>query len=313
MSRIYFHREHGEDLEIWGGERAWMHVLVLRFYLASLGLCMGEHLSEREVDRLVKLLKNSYSHRGSYLEDEYRKAKQDSRRWLSFQRLLAQGLGTPFGRAESIWVAGHVIDQISFQYNSIAALGSSPLVLMARIHDSCELHGYFRAEHWPWLADTIEEGLEVGIMRRWVFGECTACGWMANRSLTDEERKAKRATCQECSGTGDGERHDIGWQGLLELLRESEPCRLVMSYSVCDRFPARYMLGKTEDDPDWEDRRPTWEEGLTWLESRNQELGGWLDISPDSLRMPIGADKLITGFMVHWRAGKEYDEPGPTP
>jgi hypothetical protein len=142
MSRIYFHSEQ-ETAEVKGWERAWAGKLCLD--LLRVALQVDKH--DREPNPLRRIIPKD-----SYLSDTK---------------------GAEFANALDAWlyssnhfvVEGHKISPFSASLNTAWAMGSDPMRLMARLHGQCEIHAYVEGPNRAWLADIIEQGREVGIMR----------------------------------------------------------------------------------------------------------------------------------------------------
>lgn len=63
--------------------------------------------------------------------------------------------------------------------NTAMALGSDPIELLARVHGTCELHGWVAGEHREFLADVIEVGLADRVLR-------AGQGWEAAARLLED-------------------------------------------------------------------------------------------------------------------------------
>jgi hypothetical protein len=109
-------------------------------------------------------------------------------------------------------VAGQNLDGWQVLLNTAIAAGSDPVRFLARMHAQCEIHGWIAGEDRAWLADIIRTGLKDGVMRE---------------------------TLRERS---------IGWPGIIELLEANSTEPVVMSYSVCDRFPSMTAWDPGVDD-----------------------------------------------------------------
>lgn len=100
--------------------------------------------------------------------------------------------------------------------NTALVVGSDPIKLYARIHGQCEIHCYILPNNFEWLSKIIQQGLNSNIFRGGIRGYPTR------------------------------------WDDVLELLKNTKDSPIVLSYSVCDQFPNRFVA-KWEDDCDGED------------------------------------------------------------
>ena len=97
---------------------------------------------------------------------------------------------------------GHRIDWFTL---ALIAVGG-PLRLSARVHGSCEIHGWVDGPNRAWLADVVEEGLASGVLRY--------------AYQTQYEN----------------------WPGVVALLRRTSRPPVVMAYSVTESFPNPYLV-----------------------------------------------------------------------
>jgi len=144
VSRVYFHSPSGEA-ELRGSERAYAGCLVDRLALACLdpdGFDMRERLLP-----LVPL--TSYLHA---VKAEH------------FPRSFETWWGRHPLRAHPRW--GDVpYDTFTMSLNTAVVMGSDTIELLARLHGTCEIHGYVEGEHREWLAEIIDEGRETKVLR----------------------------------------------------------------------------------------------------------------------------------------------------
>lgn len=302
MSRIYFHTKNHEALEVWGGERRWLANLCNDMLLASLNLhntSPDDEFCQRLLDMLYPKTHHLFAawemipwddtRRLELGDDKPRKSYQGVRDFLGHFRTSMVVPGDV-----RLKIAGHMIDVFELALNTAIAGGSMPVKLAARIHGQCEIYGHFKPEAWPWLAETIEEGLDLGLLRKWIWGHCPACDSLVHGSF-------EKKNCPKCKGTGRGKHQDIGWQGLLKFLRETEPELLVMSYSVCEGFPPS-AAAKDPDDPD---PRPTWDAGVEWLMAQpNVESRSICLETVTGPKCQYFGPEVITGWMADgWEDG----------
>jgi hypothetical protein len=128
-------------------------------------------------------------------------------------------------------------------------MGGEALKFIAFCHGQCEIHGWVDWHSRRWLADVIEEALEVGLLRK--------------RWREDQYE---------------------GWEGVIELLRgpsltmNSGP--IVTSYSVTDGFPNSYVanqeLSEEESEAWYEDlsAEEQWDQAVEGLRQNEGKFGG---------------------------------------
>jgi hypothetical protein len=149
VSRIYFHSLQ-EDAEVLGPERHMAGHICMDLLTVAIGADSDGWYSE-EPHPLAKLVPD-----GHYLHG-YRGAQFGSsfRTWF---RVAGEGdrFKTPGGEGVSPFICA---------LNTAWVMGSDPVKLMARLHGQCEIHAYVEGPNRAWLADIIERGREVGIMR----------------------------------------------------------------------------------------------------------------------------------------------------
>jgi len=117
--------------------------------------------------------------------------------------------------------------------NTAVALGGEVLRFAAHLAAQADIHAWVDGPDRAWCAEVIEEGLEVGILRRQLH------------------------------------HHPIGWDGVVELLRTADDGPVVTSYSVEEWFPNPTVAGFRPQIPDgW--RPDGWSE-LEWAELDESE------------------------------------------
>lgn len=143
MSRVYFHSPSAET-ELRGSERAYAGYLVDRLALA----CLDTNGFEMR-DRLLTLVpSNSYLHT---VKTEHFAVSFDH--WWG-------GL-----HSEPILVGDAPHDTFTMSLNTAVVMGSDSIELLARIHGTCEIHGYVEGENREWLAEIIDEGRATSVLR----------------------------------------------------------------------------------------------------------------------------------------------------
>lgn len=242
MSTVYFHFGEGETLGLRGMERAAMdfHVRNIAIGVTRLTTVMSESWDDRDAQQ----------HFGRYLGIE----SEDDPRVKGLAQSIALNLGGVLDRPLFSW-KGKEISTWSLGLNTALAVGSDPIRLCAKIHATCEIHGFFEGKDRDWFAGLIEEGLEERVFRK---------GFENSQ----------------------GERMSMGWTELTEQLRKSDEHPVVMSFSVTDGFP---------DPPeDWrpeftgDERWGQWAE----LDSHERFYLALAEIRKDEHQKPIGPETL---------------------
>lgn len=152
--------------------------------------------------------------------------------------------------------------------NTVVAMGSDPMRLLAKLHGQCELHAYVEGPNRAWLAGIIEQGIKDKILRVW-----------------------------ENDFNG-------GWPAVVKLLRSRDDEPVVTSYSVTEQFPNRYVAHEygewkpNENDPDgdsWYElpEKEQWELALTGLHYYNEE--GTIEMKPETFATQ-GYGNGLSGF-----------------
>jgi hypothetical protein len=197
MSRIYFHTQNEDEAEVHGSERAYMgHVVNL------LGAALGQDS-----------WRNSWHDEIEQHLTEYGRTMYRSRN--DYPSLMHRDLSTLIGSFSDRPIFhdadGTPLDNFSLVLNTVLAIGSDAMCLLARLHAQCEIHAYVEGPHRSWMADLIQEGLDSKLYRA---------------SLRPGNVDGTR-----------GEPHGQGWEELITLLRARDDAPVVTSYSVCEQFP----------------------------------------------------------------------------
>jgi hypothetical protein len=145
MSRVTFHSVDG-DAELRGSERAYAGGVTSDMTLSMLRDSFGGR------ERYERLVPADHYLRNGTIKDEH---------WMdSFKTWWNVGFDSATfdfdGYRPSPW-------QIIL--NTALVMGSDAIELLARIHATCEVHGYVEGEHREWLADIIEVGREDRVLR----------------------------------------------------------------------------------------------------------------------------------------------------
>lgn len=253
MSRIYFHEQYGEA-EVFGSERAYAGILCAELGRAVLGV-YGSTL-------------NTERYRAILPDGAFPLNERDD---VVFMRSLSAYLsGSNDGvlkipgtdRTMEVWLLG---------LNTAAAMGNDALILLAKIHAQCEIHGYVEGPNRAWLASIIERGLELAVLREKVKGG-----------------------------------YSTGWRDVVTLLRSRDDVPVVTSYSVCDQFPNRHVADwhDENDGDDWYDlgNDEQWKLALAGLRAGKPADG--LEWSPETWHTGFGETPAYSAFdfMAAWGA-----------
>jgi len=144
MSRVYFHSaDHHAELS--GSERAYAGNLNSEMALSVL-------TDFRARERYERLVPPDHYLRGNAIKDES---------WMnSFLTWWKVGMDS-----HEFDFDGYRITPWQVILNTAIVMGSSAIELLARIHATCEIHGYVEGPHREWLADIIEEGRANRVLR----------------------------------------------------------------------------------------------------------------------------------------------------
>lgn len=155
--------------------------------------------------------------------------------------------------------------------NTAIVLGGDALRLLAKLHAQCEIHAYIEGHNRAWLASVIDEGLATRILRP----------QMAHSPS--------------------------GWESVATLLRAHDDSPIVLSYSVTDQFPNRYVAQWTApsgNPDDWYDLpfAERWELAMTGL--RAGVIAHGVEWSPETWRNGFGDHPTYSAFdiMAAWGA-----------
>lgn len=150
MSRVYFTSPSGEA-ELRGSERAYAGSVTNDLALSQLRLDRGFSPDPRS--RYGRLLPS-----GHYLEvvkDEF--FANSFRTWWQVGDLGDRDGFLPIPEARTTpW---------EITLNTAIFCGNDAIELLARIHATCEIHGWFEGEHRAWMADIMQGGREANILR----------------------------------------------------------------------------------------------------------------------------------------------------
>lgn len=260
MSSISFNSPSGE-VRVSGRERAMMGSVCASFRKMQMGDWTFDELEWVEHVTLP----------GHYLHnDAVRLRSLSGDAMYEMRRRLRQTLDTYFsvGDDGAIILDGKPVDLFCLTLNSALAWGNRAVQLAAKLHGQCEIHAYCEGEDRVWLAELVEEAVEVNVFRPEPWG------------------------------------YD-GWHKVAEFLRASDNEPVVTSYSVTDSFPnPSFLPDDVEVNPDdqWEawsqfDSAQQWE----WSMEKLRGEGG-LRISPDRLDAPFGDGMTGSEFMQRARS-----------
>jgi hypothetical protein len=160
VSRVYFHTQHEGEVELRGAERAYMGGLVSDLSVALIPEFSDQLVFEAMVPAARKQFGRdtypngrsmdpiTFAKHGPLLD----KAALRSSFLVGFDRKLFQH-------------EGRELESFELQLNTVMALGSDPLCLLARLHAQCEIHAWVEGPDRAWLADVIQQGLDAGLYR----------------------------------------------------------------------------------------------------------------------------------------------------
>ena len=147
MSRVYFHAED-DEAELRGSERAYCDVVVRDMAFSRIS---GSYRSRERYERLIPA--DSYM-RGTPFKDDDAWMHSFKIWWNS--GFESGGLAIPETDL-SPWIVS---------LNTALVMGNDPLILMARIHATCEIHGFVEGKDRAWLADIMDQGRASGLYRK---------------------------------------------------------------------------------------------------------------------------------------------------
>lgn len=239
MSAVRFHFGEGEVLQVRGMERAAMDFHTQKIAVGAAGLVSGMGPAWDDREAMQKF--------GPYLSKDF---------WAEgAAEKIARGLTSSLRDMGIFSWRGERIGMWSLVLNTALAVGSDPIRLCAKIHATCEIHGFFEGKDRDWFAGLIEEGLEDGVFRK------------------DFENLH-------------GGRWSMGWPELIEQLRKNDTEPVVMSFTVTDGFPdpPEDWRPEVEDEERWNE----WAD-LPYEEQFTLALA---EIREDESRKPIGPETL---------------------
>lgn len=274
MSRVYFHSEHG-DAELAGSERAWLSWIASGPARAYWNLD-GSMADERAIEIMSMVKHGSVGWLFEALAKAEAESANNERLWAEAKQRGIQWPNTTYEAQKQLirsldvalrvqgiplQVAGVELASSNIELNTALAVGNEPLALAAKIQGWCECHCWVEGPDRKWMADVIDDGLRIGMYRRGLWYE-PAPG--AEKQWAEQ-----------------------GWDGITSLLRSRDDEPVVLSYSVCDRFPNPEIAGWPDSakfpvpDMDWYELSSAekWDLALTGLRRRQP----WAQISPNNL------------------------------
>lgn len=155
MSRVYFTSPSG-SAELLGRERAHGNVLTLNLALAVLG---------SDSFRFRDLIEPALS---PLARSQLANAKPE------FWAMSFRSWWWAHSEDRDHWITagGHRFVPWNLTLNTAVVAGSPAVELLARVHATCEIHGYVEGEHRAWLADVIDDGRQDNVLR-------SGMGWEA--------------------------------------------------------------------------------------------------------------------------------------
>lgn len=148
MSRVYFHSPSGEA-ELLGIERHYANALCVDLALLVLKHEINPFRGESPLLAWVPA--------DSYLRTVKKEAFPEA-----FEAWFWSGFGTKYLVDPR---TGAEYPPFRLGLNTAMAAGSDPVRLLARIHGSCEIHGYVEGPDREWLAGIMETGLRDNVFR----------------------------------------------------------------------------------------------------------------------------------------------------
>lgn len=234
MSRIYFCTQHEGTHEVLGAERAYMGMLC-----NDLASGFMPHWRE-DLDAI--LIDTMRSKLASYAGDPDR--ADIVRMYLRHEdRAVFHLNGTP-------------LENFDLVLNTVLAVGSDPLCLLARLHGQCEIHAYVEGPNRAWMAGLIRQGLSAGLYRR-------GMGWEGLAEFLERSESEPVVTWYSVTD---------GFPGQY----------------VAEQFAPEGADADTWYDELTHDQR--WEYSIAGLRSR---ATGLTDLRPENLRAPFGHSKTM--------------------
>jgi hypothetical protein len=175
---------------------------------------------------------SSQTPRGPWPRDDYSRVRQ-------FPQTLATSLRSGMSDLP-LEVAGVRLSTGNVSLNTAVAVGCDAMKLAAKLHGWCEVHCWVEGKDRAWLADVIEQGLDIGIFRRGI--------WYVDRPLNANEA---------ISDAPDKQWSSQGWEAVQAFLRGRDDCPVVTSYSVTDSFP-NASIADWEPPPMPDGWKPEW-------------------------------------------------------
>jgi len=240
VSRVYF-TSRTEEAELHGSERAWMGV-----FLGDLTVGIVTPLSSgADAERMKELLPPDH-----YLHRTFAANWPDWRQ--SFRAAWVTDLTLDW--------QGHHLSSWDLSLNTALALGNDVMKFFARVHGTCEIHGWVDGPNRAWLADIITDGLTLGLCRR-------EMGWESIiKMLRSRDDKPVVMSYSVCDGFPNAEASD--W---MPAWPEGKPRQW-------DALSQQEQDDRDERAEAWGNLPPDeqWSRGLCWL----REHDG-LEMKPD--------------------------------
>lgn len=154
MSRVYFAtRAKGAELKGW--ERAWCGGIVDDIAMGMVDFGPARHIN----DTVYELISP-----GHYAKKRPDPAAHylDHLNWLN---TVKTAWNVDLGGTPLLTWKGEKLSPWQISLNTVMAVGSDPVKLMARLHAQCEIHAWVDEANREWLAKIIEAGRRSGVMR----------------------------------------------------------------------------------------------------------------------------------------------------
>ncbi len=293
MSRVYFHSPHGKA-ELAGSERAWLTHVGAGPSVAAWDLrSPGSPAWDRAYDLLDMSPEPPAGEYGAnYLHEQMRAAKaadEDYRRacerWNSAGmpggllaghpqfdpdpgHALIRSLETALRvNGLPLQVAGHALRTADVDMNTAVVAGSDVVALAAKLGSLAGQHLWVDGPDRGWLADLMDEGLQVGIFRRTMRYASTPSGPLDKVAVQ-------------------------GWEQVQALLRARDDGPVVTSDSSDEHFP---NPGIAAAEPDaWYELSDElqWATAMRGLRLQRP----WARLAPDTLREPVFGPVPLTVY-----------------
>jgi len=129
-----------------------------------------------------------------------------------------------FDDTSSITIEGKPFSYWHASLNTVLRIGSDPLKLIARLHGQCEVHAWVDGPNRAWLADIVEQGLDMGLYRRNMGYQ----GWSDVVEFLRADDKEPVVTSYSVTGSFPNPMGQMDWEDFDDLSAK-EQCRIAMA------------------------------------------------------------------------------------